>query len=259
MEVLQTAVGNLQTEIETPYKARGTVTSENESAGPIIDHFESASLYTFTPTSGNPVDFSSDLEAAKQYFNEHPDATGTFTVIRDVHEYLVYQTTYDLIVQAIDGGSQDEATINNAYIRNVKFAYRSGDTPQATAEVLVNPLFEEYEIAYECWEKMENGDIFHTLFEAGELSAKEIAERTRRSKSTVSELVDRLVKLGYVCKKPDPVDARGVKVSLTEKGVAFEAVFRKISEDLSKKILSALGHEELKTAEKIMRKLTSNF
>lgn len=157
-EVLQTAVGNLQTEIETPYKARGTVTSENESAGPIIDHFESASLYTFTPTSGNPVDFSSDSEAAKQYFNEHPDATGTFTVIRDVHEYLVYQTTYDLIVQAIDGGSQDEATINNAYIRNVKFAYRSGDTPQATAEVLVNPLFEEYEIAYECWEKMENGE-----------------------------------------------------------------------------------------------------
>ena len=49
--------------------------------------------------------------------------------------------------------------------------------------------------------KMAHGDIFHVLFEAGELSAKEIAGRTRRSKSTVSELVDRLVKLGYVCKK----------------------------------------------------------
>lgn len=106
-EVLQTAVENLQTEIETPYKARGTVTSENESAGPIIDHFESASLYTFTPTSGNPVDFSSDLEAAKQYFNEHPDATGTFTVIRDVHEYQIYNYTYDLIVQEPD--AVDEA------------------------------------------------------------------------------------------------------------------------------------------------------
>ena len=156
-EVLQTAVGNLQTEIETPYKARGTVTSENESAGPIIDHFESASLYTFTPTSGNPVDFSSDLEAAKQYFNEHSDATGTFTVIRDVHEYLVYQTTYDLIVQAIDGGSQDEATINNAYIENVKFDYRSGDAPQATAEVY-NADADKYEIAYECWQEFENNE-----------------------------------------------------------------------------------------------------
>ena len=106
-EVLQTAVENLQTEIETPYKARGTVTSENESAGPIIDHFESASLYTFTPASGNPVDFSSDLEAAKQYFNEHPDATGTFTVIRDVHEYQIYDYTYDLNVQEPD--AVDEA------------------------------------------------------------------------------------------------------------------------------------------------------
>ena len=37
--------------------------------------------------------------------------------------------------------------------------------------------------------KMAHGDIFHVLFEAGELSAKEIAGRTRRSKSTVSELV----------------------------------------------------------------------
>ena len=157
-EVLQTAVGNLQTEIETPYQASGTVTRGDRNAQTIVDHFESASLYTFTPTSGNPVDFSSDLEAAKQYFNEHPDATGTFTVIRDVHQYQIYDYTYDLIVQAIDGGSQDEATINNAHIRNVKFAYRSGDTPQATAEVLVDPLFEEYEIAYECWEEMENGE-----------------------------------------------------------------------------------------------------
>ena len=107
--------------------------------------------------------------------------------------------------------------------------------------------------------KMAHGDIFHVLFEAGELSAKEIAGRTRRSKSTVSELVDRLVKLGYVCKKPDPADARGVKVSLTEKGVAFEAVFGKISEDLSERILSAVEPEELEIAEKVMRKLTSNF
>ena len=156
-EVLQTAVGNLQTEIETPYQASGTVTRGDRDAQTIVDHFESASLYTFTPTYGNPVDFSSDLEAAKQYFNEHPDATGTFTVIRDVHEYLVYQTTYDLIVQAIDGGSQDEATINNAYIENVKFAYRSGDAPQATAEVY-NADADKYEIAYECWQEFENNE-----------------------------------------------------------------------------------------------------
>ena len=153
-EVLQTAVGNLQTEIETPYKARGTVTSENESAGPIIDHFESASLYTFTPTSGNPVDFSSDLEAAKQYFNEHPDATGTFTVIRDVHQYQIYDYTYDLTVQE---NSQPASTITSAVVKNVKFNYQPGDAPQATAEVY-NADADKYEIAYECWQEFENNE-----------------------------------------------------------------------------------------------------
>ena len=153
-EVLQTAVGNLQTEIETPYKARGTVTSENENAGPIIDHFESASLYTFTPTSGNPVDFSSDLEAAKQYFNEHPDATGTFTVIRDVHEYQIYDYTYDLTVQE---NSQPASTITSAVVKNVKFNYQPGDAPQATAEVY-NADADKYEIAYECWQEFENNE-----------------------------------------------------------------------------------------------------
>ena len=153
-EVLQTAVGNLQTEIETPYKAMGTVTSENESAVPIIDHFESASLYTFTPTSGNPVDFSSDLEAAKQYFNEHPDATGTFTVILDVHQYQIYDYTYDLTVQE---NSQPASTITSAVVKNVKFNYQPGDAPQATAEVY-NDDADKYEIAYECWQEFENNE-----------------------------------------------------------------------------------------------------
>ena len=153
-EVLQTAVGNLQTEIETPYKARGTVTSENESAGPIIDHFESASLYTFTPTSGNPVDFSSDLEAAKQYFNEHPDATGTFTKLLDVHEYQKYNYTYDLTVQE---NSQPASTITSAVVKNVKFNYQPGDAPQATAEVY-NDDADKYEIDYECWQQFENNE-----------------------------------------------------------------------------------------------------
>ena len=153
-EVLQTSVGNLQTEIETPYKAMGTVTSENESAVPIIDHFESASLYTFTPTSGNPVDFSSDLEAAKQYFNEHPDATGTFTVIRDVHQYQIYDYTYDLTVQE---NSQPANTITSAVVKNVKLDYQPGDAPQATAEVY-NADADKYEIAYECWQEFENNE-----------------------------------------------------------------------------------------------------
>ena len=153
-EVLQTAVGNLQTEIETPYQASETVTRGDRNAQTIVDHFESASFYTFTPTSGNPVDFSSDLEAAKQYFNEHPDATGTFTVILDVHQYQIYDYTYDLTVQE---NSQPANTITSAVVKNVKLDYQPGDAPQATAEVY-NADADKYEIAYECWQEFENNE-----------------------------------------------------------------------------------------------------
>lgn len=104
---LQAKLAALQAEIETPYQASGTVTRGDGNGQMEFDHFESAHLYTFTPTSGDSVKFSTDLDAAKQYFREHPDATGTFHEFLDVHEYQKYNYTYDLNVQEPD--AVDEA------------------------------------------------------------------------------------------------------------------------------------------------------
>lgn len=152
--MLQSNIARLQTEIETPYQDKGTLARENESGQSILDHFESAELYTFIPTSGDPVEFGTDLDAAKKYFNEHPDATGTFTEILDVHEYQKYNYTYDLNVQQT---GQPESTITTATIENVKFDYQLGDAPQATAWVAIDDM-DKYEIAYECWQQFENNE-----------------------------------------------------------------------------------------------------
>ena len=152
--MLQSNIARLQTEIETPYQDKGTLARENESGQSILDHFESAELYTFIPTSGDPVEFGMDLDAAKKYFNEHPDATGTFTEILDVHEYQKYNYTYDLNVQQT---GQPESTITSAAVQNVKFNYQPGDAPQATAWVAIDDM-DKYEIAYECWQQFENNE-----------------------------------------------------------------------------------------------------
>ena len=152
--MLQSNIARLQTEIETPYQDKGTLARENESGQSILDHFESAELYTFIPTSGDPVEFGMDLDAAKKYFNEHPDATGTFTEILDVHEYQKYNYTYDLNVQQT---GQPESTITAATIENAKFDYQLGDAPQATAWVAIDDM-DKYEIAYECWQQFENNE-----------------------------------------------------------------------------------------------------
>lgn len=69
----------------------------------------------------------------------------------------MYQTTYDLIVQE-NNDLEEDRVINNADIMDVIFEYRSGDAPQATAWVLTDTSLDGCEIAYECWEEMENGE-----------------------------------------------------------------------------------------------------
>lgn len=146
-DAVQAEIKRIDDEIIAQFSSRGNITTENRNSTFMFDHFE----------SGNIIAPDGDILVGDQDSLENA-ASGSVNRNIVVHEYQVYQTTYDLIVQAIDGGSQDEATINNVCIENVKFAYHSGDAPQATAEVLVDPSLEEYEIAYECWEEMENGE-----------------------------------------------------------------------------------------------------
>lgn len=143
-DAVQAEIKRIDDEIIAQFSSRGNITTENRNSTFMFDHFESSNI-------GDNI-LVGDQDALENA------ASGSVNKNLVVHEYQVYQTTYDLIVQSIDGGSQDEATINNVCIENVKFAYLSGDAPQATAEVLVDPSLEEYEIAYECWEKMENGE-----------------------------------------------------------------------------------------------------
>lgn len=146
-DAVQAEIKRIDDEIIAQFSSRGNITTENRNSTFMFDHFE----------SGNIIAPDGDILVGDQDALENA-ASGSVNRNIVVHEYQVYQTTYDLIVQTIDGGSQDEATINNVCIENVKFAYRSGDAPQATAEVLVDPSLEEYEIAYECWEEMKNGE-----------------------------------------------------------------------------------------------------
>ena len=146
-DAVQAEIKRIDDEIIAQFSSRGNITTENRNSTFMFDHFE----------SGNIIAPDDDILVGDQDALENA-ASGSVNKNLVLHEYQVYQTTYDLIVQAIDGGSQDEATINNVCIENVKFAYRSGDAPQATAEVLADPSLEEYEIAYECWEEMENGE-----------------------------------------------------------------------------------------------------
>lgn len=92
------------------------------------------------------------VDGVEKYSSGHGDA------VPDVYDNgkTLKVKVYPAVI-ATNGTSQGDTTINNAYIENVKFDYRPGDAPQATAQV-EDSSSDRYEVAYECWEEMENGE-----------------------------------------------------------------------------------------------------
>ena len=73
----------------------------------------------------------------------------------------------------------------------------------------------------------------------------ELAKQVHRTKSTVTALVEKLERNGYVLRIPDPEDSRGVLVRLTDKGRALEPAFEAISNGLQRLITERLWEGDL--------------
>jgi DNA-binding MarR family transcriptional regulator len=55
----------------------------------------------------------------------------------------------------------------------------------------------------------------------------DLAEQARVTKQTVTFMVDQLERAGYVCRVPDPTDARARLVTFADRGLAAQAVARR--------------------------------
>ena len=106
----------------------------------------------YFPTYGTVFYGEVIVDGVEKYSYGHGDAVPNVYDNGKTLKVKVYPA-----VIATNGTSQGDTTIDNAYIENVKFDYRPGDAPQATAQVSDTSL-DQYEIAYECWEEMENGE-----------------------------------------------------------------------------------------------------
>ena len=144
-DAVQAEIKRIDDEIIAQFSSRGNITTENRNSTFILDHFESSNIIGMTPGDNILVGDQDALENA---------ASGSVNKNIVVHQYQVYQTTYDLIVQE---NSQPTNTIPVATIENAKFNYQPGDAPQATAQVTAADA-EKYEIDYECWQQFENNE-----------------------------------------------------------------------------------------------------
>jgi DNA-binding MarR family transcriptional regulator len=104
-----------------------------------------------------------------------------------------------------------------------------------------------------------HGDILHALNRTPRLTMAEIASIIGKDKSTVTALVDKLVRLGYVSKERDTQDSRVVYVILTEKGYELKPVFEEISKDILEVFYTGITEKEKEDLFYVLNKIYRNF
>lgn len=104
------------------------------------------------------------------------------------------------------------------------------------------------------------GNILTALYEhEGKLKMTEISQLVNKDKSTVTVLVNRLIERKYIRKEYCKEDRRVVYIVLTDKGIAFEPVYHKISKSINTAAYRGFTEEEKETLLRLLKKLNNNF
>jgi len=104
-----------------------------------------------------------------------------------------------------------------------------------------------------------HGEILLTLLIHKELMMKEIAEKINRDPSTVTALVNKLKKSGYVKTKKSSENGRTTLVYLTEEGEALKDRFIQISETLNQTYKKDIAENDLVIFLKVLQQIYNNF
>lgn len=106
-DAVQAEIKRIDDEIIAQFSSRGNITTENRNSTMVFDHFE----------SGNIIAPDGDILVGNQDALKNA-ASGSGNRHLDVHEYQVYQTTYDLIVQE-NNDSEEKQVITKVDVGNI--------------------------------------------------------------------------------------------------------------------------------------------
>jgi DNA-binding MarR family transcriptional regulator len=104
-----------------------------------------------------------------------------------------------------------------------------------------------------------HGEILGSLMFRGPLSMTEIARIIDKDKSTITALVNKLIRLGYVEKKKHPADNRISLIAVTRKGEALKPAFVSIARKLRSLSYRDIPDDERETLVRLLTRLNDNL
>ena len=97
------------------------------------------------------------------------------------------------------------------------------------------------------------------LWKEDGLKGGELAERLGVEPPTVTRMIRRMERCGFVERRPDPADARSFRVCLTDKGRALEEPVARIWEEAEEKTLCGISPEETLVLRRLLTQIRKNL
>ncbi|MGZ6292408.1 MAG: MarR family winged helix-turn-helix transcriptional regulator [Syntrophales bacterium] len=104
-----------------------------------------------------------------------------------------------------------------------------------------------------------HGEILGYLMAREPLPMSEIGRIIDKDKSTITALVNKLIKLGYVEKGRDPADSRISLIALTRRGMELKPDFLLIAQKLRAHSYRGISDNERETLVSLLNKLNANL
>lgn len=119
---------------------------------------------------------------------------------------------------------------------------------------LLTEYFKEYDITPEQWV------IVRVIFESNtQLSQKELATKSQKDQNTVTAIIDKLEKKGYVERVKSEEDKRVFNIILKEKIKENIKTLYEIDDNLTKEVCKNLTKSEITTLEKSLKSISNEI
>lgn len=103
------------------------------------------------------------------------------------------------------------------------------------------------------------GRILFVLWQNDDISIQELANRTSLGKSTLTSMLDRLEKAGYLTRILSREDRRETLIKLTAKTKALHEVYVQVSNEMTELFYSGFGTAEINDFEAYLKRIFSNL
>ncbi|MHC4658210.1 MAG: MarR family winged helix-turn-helix transcriptional regulator [Planctomycetota bacterium] len=103
------------------------------------------------------------------------------------------------------------------------------------------------------------GRIMFALWQEDGISINELAKKTQLGKSTLTSMLDRLEKMGYIKRQRSRKDRRKILIKRTEKDKALESKYVEVSRQMTKLFYKGFSKSEIKRFENDLGRILNNL